>query len=131
MSFASGLESLGGSGLPPINPADLPAKVRNGTPAEKQAYTQALGFEQVLVNELTQELSKTVASGGGDGSGSDGGGDSNGMSGLLGGGSDPATSTFADMIPTALSNSIMSGGGLGIAQQIAQSLDPSLALGGK
>jgi len=108
-------DALSLAGLPAISQAKLPASVRNGTAADKKAYTEALGFEQVLMNELAQELSKTVSDGTSDGS-SDGG--------LLG--SDPSTSGFSSMLPQALSSSIMSGGGLGLALPIAQSLDPSL-----
>ena len=45
-------------------------------------------------------------------------------SGLMG--SDPASSAYAQMIPTVLSSSIMGTGGTGIAQEIAQSIDPAL-----
>ncbi len=41
-------------------------------------------------------------------------------------GSDPSTSGFASLIPTALTQSIMSNGGLGIAAQLAQSIDPAI-----
>jgi hypothetical protein len=59
-------------------------------------------------------------------SGSSGSSDSSSDSsgGILG--SDPSTSAFASLIPTALTQSIMSSGGLGIAQQLAQSIDPAI-----
>ncbi len=111
------------SALPPINPADIPAAVRNGSPAAKQAYTEALGFEQVLVNQLTQQLTASV-SGDGSADGSDGSDDSSGASeGLLS--SDPSTNMYSSLIPQALTSSIMSAGGLGIASELAKSLDPS------
>ncbi len=59
-SDALGLAAGGSSGLPPISAADLPASVRNGPPAAKQAYTEALEFEQVLVNQLAQQLTATM-----------------------------------------------------------------------
>lgn len=133
---SAGLASAGltSTSLPAISAADLPASVRNGSPAEKSAYTEALGFEQILVNELSQQLSATVSSddgsGGLDGSdGSDGSGDSgsNGSSGgLLSAGSE--ASGFASLIPQAMTQSIMAGGGLGQAftTQLADSIDPSL-----
>ena len=34
----------------------------NGSAAAKQAYAEALEFEQVLVNELAQQLTATVSS---------------------------------------------------------------------
>jgi len=117
-----------GSSLPPIDAANEPADIRNGNTAAKNAYQEALGFEDILVQQLTQELASTVTSPSDDGSG-DGSGDSSSDSGggILG--SDPATSGFASLIPTALTQSIMSSGGLGIAQQLAQAIDP--AIGGK
>jgi Rod binding domain-containing protein len=118
------------SALPPINPALEPADIRNGNAQAKQAYQEALGFEDILVQQLTQELSSTVSSPsdslGMDDSGDDSGDDSDSDSsgGILG--SDPSTSAFASMIPQALTQSIMSNGGLGIAQELVQSIDPSL-----
>jgi Rod binding domain-containing protein len=114
-----------GSSLPPIDAANEPADIRNGNAAAKNAYQEALGFEDVLVQQLTQELASTVTSPGDDGSGdSSGDSSSDSSGGILG--SDPATSGFASLIPTALSQSIMSSGGLGIAQQLAQAIDPAI-----
>jgi hypothetical protein len=41
-------------------------------------------------------------------------------------GSDPSSSAFSSMIPQALTSSIMSGGGLGIALRLAQAIDPAI-----
>ena len=115
-----------GSSLPPIDAANEPADIRNGNTAAKNAYREALGFEDILVQQLTQELASTVTSPNGDGSGGDGSDTSSSDSsgGILG--SDPSTSAFASLIPTALTQSIMSSGGLGIAQQLAQAIDPAI-----
>ena len=107
------------SALPPLDPALEPTSVRNGPPAAKQAYAVARSFEQVLVEQLTQELSQTV--GGSSDGGSDG---SSGASGLMG--SDAASSMYASFIPQTLTSAIMSGGGIGIAQQLATAIDPAL-----
>jgi len=124
--------SLLGASTPAINQALLPASIRNGTPAAKQAYNEALGFEQILVNELTQEMAATVTSPddsssddglGGDDS-SDDSSSTDATSGLLG--SDPSMSMYAQMLPDALTSSLMSSGGTGMALQIAQALDPSI-----
>lgn len=112
MSFGT----IGGS-VPPIDAANEPANIRNGNATAKQAYQEALGFEDILVQQLTQQLASTVTSPSDDGS-------SDSSGGILG--SDPSTSAFASLIPTALSQSIMSGGGLGIADQLAQAIDPSI-----
>ncbi|MGO9751598.1 MAG: hypothetical protein ACLP22_08835 [Solirubrobacteraceae bacterium] len=123
---------LSSTGVAPISDGDLPASVRNGSPAAKQAYAEGLAFEQVLVNELAQQLTATVSGSDSDSDGSstdataDGGNDgtSDATTGLLG--SDPAGSLYASLIPQALSDSIMSSGGLGIASEIAGALDPTL-----
>jgi Rod binding domain-containing protein len=111
------------SALPPVNPATEPAAIRNGDAKAKKAYQEALGFEDILVNQLSQELASTVSSPDSSGDGSD---DSTGSGGggLLG--SDPSTSAFSSMIPQALSTGIMSAGGLGIATRLAESLDPAI-----
>jgi Rod binding domain-containing protein len=124
---------LPGVGVPPIDPANEPASIRNGNKAAKNAYQTGLAFEQVLVNELTQQLSKTVSGGSGsDGSSTDASGadSSGGSSGASGGmlGSDPASSMYEQMLPQALSSTIMSSGGTGLALQIAKGIDPSIGV---
>jgi Rod binding domain-containing protein len=111
---------LPASSLPPINAALMPPAIRGGDAQAKKAYQEALGFEDILVQQLTQEMAKTVTSPGGD----DGSSDSSGTGGILG--SDPSTSAFAGMIPTALTQSIMSGGGVGMAEQLARAIDPAI-----
>ena len=108
------------AGIPHLNVADIPANIRNGDSKAMQAYSEGLAFEDMLVNELSQQLAKTMYGGeGSDGSSSsDGTGSS---SGLLGG-----ASAYASMIPQALTSSIMDGGGLGMAEQFAKQFDPAL-----
>jgi len=110
--------------LPPINGALEPADIRNGNAQAKQAYQEALGFEDILMQQLTQQLAATVTSPGGDSS--DGSGDSSDSSsgGMLG--SDPSTSAFASLMPTALTQGMMSGGGVGMAEQLARAIDPQI-----
>jgi hypothetical protein len=43
-------------GLPQVPAAALPAAVRSGTKADRDAYTAALGFEQMLLGQLVGEL---------------------------------------------------------------------------
>ena len=62
------------SSLPPVDAANEPADIRNGNTAAKNAYQEALGFEDVLVQQLTQELASTVTSPTNDGSSGDGSG---------------------------------------------------------
>ena len=84
--------------LPPIDQNLLPADIRNGSQERKQTYTAALGFERMLVNELAKSMSKTAQDD------SDGG--------------DAATSTYRDLLPGALADGIVAGGGLGLARQM-------------
>jgi Rod binding domain-containing protein len=120
------MSGLPATNLPPIDAAFEPADIRNGNAQAKQAYQEALGFEDILMQQLTQQLASTVSSSSDSADGSSGSSDSSGgsSSGLLG--SDPSTSAFASMIPTALTQSIMSGGGVGIADRLAHSLDPAI-----
>jgi hypothetical protein len=123
-----------GSTVPPIDPANEPAAIRNGNQAAKNAYKTGLAFEQVLVSELSQELAQTAAAPDGSSDGLSGGTDSNGADtggpdgsdsgGLMSG--DPAESTYAQLLPQALTSAVMSGGGVGLAMQVARSLDPAL-----
>jgi Rod binding domain-containing protein len=111
MSALSSATGFGGS-LPAIDPALEPASVRNGNQAAKNAYQQGLAFEDVLVSELAQEMTSSA--------------------GL--GGSDNALGAYSSLLPQALSSSVMSAGGTGLALQIAQSIDPALdapATGGR
>ncbi len=43
-----------------VDPATEPANIRNGGTKAQQAYSTALQFEQVLVNELTQQLTASA-----------------------------------------------------------------------
>jgi Rod binding domain-containing protein len=124
MSAISGSDTLSAAGLPPINEALLPASVRNGSPAAKSAYETALSFEDVLVNELSQAMMATVSSSSDDSSSDDGSSDDSSSDGS--GGSDSVSGEYSQLLPQALTSSIMSAGGLGIAQQIATALDPSI-----
>jgi Rod binding domain-containing protein len=117
------MSSLPAANLPPIDSALLPADIRRGDAQAKQAYKEALGFEDILMQQLTQQLANTVTSPGG--ASSDSGDSSDSASGgILG--SDPSTNAFASLIPTALTQSVMSGGGVGIADRLAHALDPQI-----
>jgi hypothetical protein len=122
--------SMPAGNLPTIDPANEPPAIRNGDQKAKNAYETGLAFENVLVNELAQQLAATVpgldgSSGSDDGLGGssdDGlGGTSSDSSGSAGG-----LGAYSSLLPQTLASSIMSGGGTGIAMQIAQSIDPAL-----
>jgi hypothetical protein len=44
------------AGLPLVPTSALPAAVRDGSKADREAYTAALGFEQILLGQLVGEL---------------------------------------------------------------------------
>jgi Rod binding domain-containing protein len=84
------------SGLPVVPDTALPASVRSGSAADKQSYKAALGFEQMLVDQMVQSMA-------GDSQDSD----------------NPLTSgPYAQQMQSALSTAIESSGGLGLAQQL-------------
>jgi Rod binding domain-containing protein len=95
-----------GTGIGPIDQSLLPADVRNGTPADRKRYEAALGFERMLVAQLTQQLADTAKP-------ADDGGESG------------ATSAYRSMLPGAMADAITQGGGLGLARTIADDLKRS------
>jgi Rod binding domain-containing protein len=79
-------------GLPSVSDTALPASVRTGSAADKQAYQAALGFEQLLVGQLVKSMA--------------------GDSGPL------AEGPYADTMQTSLTSAISGAGGLGLAQSL-------------
>jgi hypothetical protein len=89
------------NGLPQVPTTALPAAVRNGTHDDKQAYKAALGFEQVLLNQLVGEMlpqDSTLTEG-----------------------------PYAASMQEAFTNGLIADGGIGLAAQLYPSLrkDPS------
>ncbi|HTE61355.1 MAG TPA: hypothetical protein VK631_13470 [Solirubrobacteraceae bacterium] len=83
-------------GLPAIADSALPAAVRAGSQADKQAYKTALGFEQVLLGQLVKEMTASTPS-------------------LTEG---PQGDAVTDAMTTALTNA----GGIGLAPQLYSTL---------
>ncbi|MFZ1994693.1 MAG: hypothetical protein WAU75_11335 [Solirubrobacteraceae bacterium] len=115
--------------LPLMDPATEPAAIRNGDQKAKNAYQTGLAFENVLVNELAQQLSATVPGldGSDDGLGQTSS-DSSGAGSTGGVGGGGGLGAYSSLLPQTLTSSIMSGGGTGIAMQIAKSIDPALGV---
>ena len=86
------------SGLPSVADSALPAAVRNGSATDKQAYKAALGFEQMLVEQMVQTMA------GEDGPLSQG--------------------PYASQMQTTLASAISGAGGLGLAQQLYKDMTP-------
>jgi Rod binding domain-containing protein len=90
--------------LPPIDQATLPADIRNGSPADKKAYTAALGFERMLLGELTKQMAETAK----PIDGSDGEDQP----------TDAASSTYMQMLPDQLADAVTQNGGIGLARNL-------------
>ncbi len=87
-------------GLPPIDAAQLPADIRQAPQTRRDAYAAALGFEQMLVQQLTESLASSARSAmGGD-------------------------SPYASLMPTAMADGVMDAGGLGLARQLTDAIAP-------
>jgi Rod binding domain-containing protein len=95
------------SGIDGINalPAVLPAEVRNGGKDAKEAYSAALGFERMLVKQLTKSLTDSSALG----ADKDGGG---------------SPAAYREMIGDSIADAITQGGGIGLAHEIYKQVRP-------
>jgi Rod binding domain-containing protein len=101
--------SYGTSALPPIDQAALPAEIRNGSKQDKKDYQAALGFERMLLGELTKAMADTAKPAGSDDEDS-------------GQPQDAAASMYMQMLPDQLADSITSAGGMGLAQSFYRSI---------
>jgi len=97
--------------LPVVDQAALPAEVRNGTDKQKQAYAAALGFERMLVSQLTKSLAQGALGSGEDSDTEDGATESQG-----------SASMYSDMVASSLADGIAQQGGVGLAQSLYRSL---------
>jgi Rod binding domain-containing protein len=101
------------SPLGPVSalPAVLPADVRNGGKEAKDAYTAALGFEQMLVKQLTKSLTDSTAFGAGGEDGEDGSG---------------SPAAYKEMIADGIANAITQAGGIGLADDLYRQVRPEV-----
>jgi Rod binding domain-containing protein len=97
MSELTGISSL---------PAVLPAEVRNGGKQAKEAYSAALGFERMLVKQLTKSLTDSAAIGGAE----------KGQSG--------SPAAYREMISDGIADAITNAGGIGLAQDLYKQVRP-------
>jgi hypothetical protein len=88
------------SGLPPIDQAQLPSDIRTAPAARRDAYEAGLGFERLLVQQLSQSLTNSARD-------------------ALGG-----DSPYASLLPDALTDGLMGAGGLGLARQLTDAIQP-------
>ncbi|HVR04416.1 MAG TPA: hypothetical protein VMS02_00125, partial [Solirubrobacteraceae bacterium] len=118
-------------GLPVTSQLREPAAVRNGSSAVKQAYSTAQGFEEMLLQQLSQSLAASSGLGGEGGEGETGAGGGEGEAGLGGGEEGGAAQAgggmLGSLLPQTLSEGVMRAGGLGLATQLVGALDPAAA----
>ncbi|HWX44133.1 MAG TPA: hypothetical protein VNY52_02300 [Solirubrobacteraceae bacterium] len=112
------------AGAPALDQAHAPASVRDGSKAVKQAYETAQGFEEMLLQQLSQSL---VQSSGLTGEG-DVAGEASSEEGV-GGGPGGGGSMLTSLLPQTLAEGVMREGGLGIATQLMGALDPAATTG--
>jgi Rod binding domain-containing protein len=86
--------------LPPIDNSLLPADIRNGSADRKKSYEAALGFERMLLQQLTKSLADSAKPVDGDQ------------------GEDAASTTYKSMLPDTLADSMIAAGGLGLARSL-------------
>ena len=103
--------SCAAAALSPLAQAREPSWVRKGSSAVKQDYEVAGAFEEMLVDQLASTLSE----GGGLGQESEGPQEEGEPS--MGGGS-----ALSSMLPQALSQGVLAGGGLGLAAQLTEQM---------
>jgi hypothetical protein len=111
------------SGLPVINQAREPASVRDGSPSTQKDYQVALGFEETLLDQLSQSL---IGSSGLDGESEGSGQSDEGESGESQS-SSAATGELSALLPQALTKSLQDAGGLSMAGALMHQLDPTNA----
>jgi Rod binding domain-containing protein len=92
----------------PVLPSTLPAEVRDASPKSQELYRAALGFESMLVKQLTSQLAQSSTGTGDDGD--DGGNAGDAVSGMYG-----------QMLPDALADSLQQSGGVGFALDVWRS----------
>jgi hypothetical protein len=113
---AQQLTALGSTVMPTV----LPPDVRKAGAKGEQLYQAALGFEQMLTQQITDQLAQTMqgadGAGGSDSSSSDNPDDPSSQSIFP---TDSSSSSMVgQMLPQALSDGITQAGGLGIAHQL-------------
>ncbi len=110
-----------------VSGPSVPASVRDGSPAARNAYQTALDFEQMLVQQLSKGMIEDSGLGG-EGEGEAAGevsGEVSGEAGASGQAGAAGSGLLSALGPQALSEGITRGGGLGLATQLMAALDPT------
>jgi hypothetical protein len=129
---ASALSSTSSTaGLPVSSQVRAPAAVREGSPAAKQAYASAQGFEELLISQLSQSLLQSSGLGGEGESEGESSGEGGEGTGAGGSSQESGGGMLTSLLPQTLTESLMREGGLGLAPQLMSSLDPSAGVSAK
>lgn len=96
----------------PIDSSALPPEVRAAGADGRKLYEAALGFESMLMSQLSSGLADSVDGSGGSDSDSD----------SDDGGTDASTSMTQQLLPDALAQSVTGGGGTGLALELYRAL---------
>lgn len=82
--------------LPAIDQAAMPAAVRGGSAERREQYQAALGFERVMLGQLTEQL----------------------MSGIGDEDAPAAVKVMRQQLPGTLADALIGAGGIGLARQL-------------
>lgn len=106
---APGTEPVG-AGRAGVQSAQVsePAWVRNGSAQVQREYALGLEFERLLVQQLASTVTETTGPAG----------EGEGQEGSSGG----ATGVLSSMLPGALADGVVNGGGLGLAAELTKGL---------
>jgi hypothetical protein len=108
----SAIDGLGAQ-LPIVSEAALPREVRQGSAEDRQAYRAALGFERLLVEQLTRTLASGAGVGGSGAAADDG---------TRGG--DATAGTYGELLSNAMADGIVAAGGTGMAGALYRAMRP-------
>ena len=95
---------VGQAQLPSLERATLPADVRNGSAEDKRTYQAAMGFERMLLTQLTQRLTTALEASSRDERGGS------------------AIGAYSQMLSDTLADGVARGGGLGLAEDLYRSM---------
>jgi Rod binding domain-containing protein len=85
-------------------PAFAPSEVRNGSKETKEAYAAAVGFERILVKQLTKSLTESA---------------------MVAGGDKPTTpAAYREMMADGIADAITQAGGIGLAENLYKQVRP-------
>jgi Rod binding domain-containing protein len=95
---------MSGLELSSISPAAIPADVRAAGTEAEETYKAALGFERMMLSQLTKSMFSSA----------EGEGDEEGQS--------AATGAYKEMLPGTLADAVTNAGGIGLAEDLYKTM---------